>query len=127
MEVIGILTGVWGWLPAQIALKAVGIMVAIWFVTAWGFIAMSHAKALRDAGYDFSLWTKAPMYTLLVIFAVADVLFNVTWGSIIFREPPKEGFFTDRVKRHVKESTGWRLDKAEEWKHRLNAFDPGHV
>lgn len=107
----------------------IGGLLSIWILVVWGFVAISHAKALRDSGHEFSKWSKLPLYLLLVIFGITDVLFNITFGTWIFRELPREGFFTDRVKRHIKMADfGSReLSKAKYWKKILNAYDPGHV
>jgi hypothetical protein len=45
----------------------------------------------------------------------------------MFRELPHEMLFTSRVKRHARESTGWRHEKALKWMAFLNVVDPGHI
>lgn len=96
------------------------------FVTGW-FFAVTHARVLRDAEIEFSWMVTVPFYVFLAVGAAFDVLFNWIWGTIIFRELPKEGFFTSRVKRHVKESSGYRQRKALEWKERINKIQPDHI
>lgn len=70
---------------------------------------------------------KFPIYTALLLGLVADVLFNVIWGTIIFRELPKEWLFTDRLKRHWRSENARSWHRAEPWVRRVNLVDPGHV
>lgn len=55
-----------------------------------------------------------------------NALFNLTCGSFIFWELPREWFFTDRLKRH---KAGTNADKAR-LAHilccEMNKADPGH-
>ena len=65
-------------------------------------------------------------YSILPVGLLADVLFNFTWGSIIFLEPPKELLMTTRLKRHLADhKKDWR-DRNANWfcKEFLNVYDP---
>ena len=42
-----------------------------------------------------------------------DVIFNATWGTVIFRELPREWLFTDRLKRHWRGKDDARKERAE--------------
>lgn len=64
----------------------------------------------------------------ILIGVVADFVFNLLWGSVIFRELPHELLFTDRVQRHYARTDGnWRHAKASQWREFLNSIDPDHV
>lgn len=110
-------------------LWTVVVVVGTWWgVTGW-FFALAKAAEIRDEGYadDLGQFIKWGIYPYLAIGVLLDVLFNVIYGSWIFREIPKEFLFTNRVKRHVKESKGSRLDTANRWKKKMNIIMPGHV
>lgn len=80
---------------------------------------------------------KLTAYFWLVVGYPADVWFNVTRGSRLFREAPKlfdgEWTFSARVQRHIDNGPGdlnhidWRFEEAFEWAMILNISDPGHI
>ena len=106
--------------PKQIQIPFVSLFMAVWLFT--GGI---HAKQMFEADKldNFLAWIYTP---LVVVVILVDVFFNLTWGSLIYRERPKEFLFTTRTKRHMK-SKGHQLEAAKKWAYRLNAIDPGHV
>jgi hypothetical protein len=57
---------------------------------------------------------------------VLDVLFNLTFGTLLYRELPRELLFTSRCKRHIV-GTGSRQRMAAFWQRQLNPWDEGHV
>lgn len=104
----------------------VGLTLGSWIgVTGW-FFAFAHARHLDEDGVRFSNVVKIPLLIYLYAGVALDTIFNVTFGSVVFREVPKEWLFTDRVKRHLT-SDDWRQSKARAWAERLNKVDPGHV
>lgn len=107
--------------PQYIQVPFVSLFVAVWL-----FTAGIHAKQMNDKGLldGFFKWIYAPLVMVVIL---VDVVFNVIWGSIIYKETPKEFLFTTRTKRHLKESKGKRLASALVWKRRLNAIDPNHI
>jgi hypothetical protein len=106
--------------------------VAIWFYTVWGFFALVHAQAvmLRGGGE----WWIRHLAPLLVLFIPADALFNLLFGSYIFKELPhwpEEFLFSKRVERHflnvLGESSPEQQAAGSRWHDRLRAVDPiGH-
>ena len=101
----------------------VGVVALYVFTVGW-FLALAKAVELNDSGVELHDWyIRYPAYVFLATGVLADVLFNVIFGSIIFREIPKEFLFTNRVKRHLKEKSV----VAQEWADRLNKIYPGHV
>lgn len=107
--------------PSYIQIPFVSFFVAIWM-----FTAGIHAKQMFEKGHIDGLltWVYAP---LVVVVILVDVFFNISWGSIIYQERPKEWLFTTRTKRHINDSHGTILKRAETWKNRLNWIDPGHI
>lgn len=102
----------------------IGIALATYIITVGWFLALAKAQELKDSGVEFDNWlVRYPAYLFLAGGAVFDVLFNVIYGSLIFRELPREFFFTARVKRHVKNYH----PKAMAWKERINKISPGHI
>jgi hypothetical protein len=104
------------------------LVIGIWWGTAIGYLAIMHAHAVQQRGEKITLWVKIPMYGLIPPFLVLDTLFNLVYGSVIFKEPPKQFLFTDRLKDIIRErKPGRRLNKAVEWALILNKYDPDHV
>lgn len=98
------------------------------FIVETAFIYVSQAKKLLDGGVDVPLDIKLIAYFWLAVGYPADVLFNWTRGTIMFRELPKEFLFTERVQRHVSVlGTHHQQRKAIGWAQILNRIDPGHV
>jgi hypothetical protein len=106
--------------------------VIIVFVGVWTFTAGIHAKGMWERGDidSFFKWIYSP---LIVVVLILDILFNLTVGTIVFRELPREMLFTTRVKRHYRNVTregkpkGSNYKTAVKWAIRLNWIDPGHV
>ena len=116
--------------PSFVQVPFVSLFVAVWLFT--GGI---HAKQMYEVGEidSFLKWMYAP---LVVVVILVDVFFNATWGTIIYRELPKEWLFTTRTKRHyytqippegMAPKMYQRYQAAQRWAYRLNAIDPGHV
>ena len=55
-----------------------------------------------------------------IAFALQNVAFNLTFGSFLFWERPRQWFFSDRIRA---------TDEARKARFRvlLNAHDPGHI
>lgn len=104
------------------------VILPWWGVTGW-FFALAHGAQLRDEGVEFGWIIKGGIYPFLATGVLFDVLFNLTWGSVIFRELPREFLFTQRVKRHLREKyhSSRRGRIAREWQIRLNKVMPDHI
>jgi len=100
----------------------VGVLLAILF-TWGGYLSIMHLKSARDQG-RLTFGAKILGYPWLAIGLVADVLFNVIVGSLLFLEPPRELLFTSRVSR-LNDSNSWR-GKLARWfcRELLDPFDP---
>lgn len=107
-------------------LAAILTAVAVWFGVHWAYVAVVHAKAVSERD-GLSLYWKVHLLPLAVIGLVLDALFNLTFGTVMFRERPHELLFSSRVQRHVRSGSGKRFGLAMFWARVLNAFDPDHI
>ena len=79
-------------------------------------------KRRRD--YLIARWYLRYPVTLFIYFGVlVDVVYNLTVGSIIFAQWPKELLFTSRLERN-KGSQGWRSKLANSLCNLLDKADP---
>jgi hypothetical protein len=100
-------------------------LVSLWVSVIWAFIAVMHAKLIVERE-KLTLFWRVHMVPLALVGIVLDALFNLVFGTIMFRERPHELLFTSRVKRHSLGS-GRRKRLADWWARNLNQIDPGHV
>lgn len=100
-------------------------LVALWFVVHWSFVAIMSAKAVRARG-DLSTYWTVMLAPLAIASVVLDVAFNLTFGTLMYREWPREWLFTTRCRRHAG-GEGPRRKLAHWWAVQLNAFDPNHI
>jgi len=105
--------------------------VATWFFMVSRLSNMNYDKSWRGVvqlAKELGLVVAVPLLPSLVIGYVADVLFNATYGTVAFRELPKETTFTARVKRNSRlPDSDHKLKMGLIWKGRLNRIMPGHV
>lgn len=102
------------------------LLVSSAFLVITAFVFVFSARRVIESGAWCPWYVRVIARAWLVVGLVADVAFNWIWGTVIFREFPKEIVFTSRIKRLVK-SDGWRGEKARQWAEFLNAVDPHHV
>ena len=110
-------------------------------------------QGIKQLYRELGLITTFSVLTFSVVGILADVIFNLVFGTLIFRELPREGLFTQRVERwddkasrrirrwHTevgsdpnKPPTAEMLDRLRRrermgrlWAERLNLIMPGHV
>lgn len=87
------------------------------------YCAVMNIKRVRDMGK----LTKLGMafgYPTLIIGLVLDLVVNVLVMTIILLEIPREWTVTSRLKRHHRESTGWRLAVVKFFEPVLDPLDP---
>ena len=101
--------------------------IGSWLVLGGLFFMYPTVYRLKDQKDQFGPITKIPLYLWLFIGLIADIVFNATWGTVIFRELPHEFLFTDRLKRHHYGDDRKQFERAERWVWRVNMVDPGHV
>lgn len=87
------------------------------------YLAVMNLKRVRDAG-GLSPWALRFGYPVLFLGLVLDVLVNWLVVSLLLLEFPKETTVTARLKRHNKESSGWRLSVVKFFEPLLDPFDP---
>src|SRR5688572_8958618 len=95
--------------------------VGLWLGVHWSYVAIMHAKGKRLTKY----W-RVMLYPLAIVGLVIDAAFNVVFGSLMFRELPRELLFTSRCQRHAR-GDGSRQRLALWWAKQLNQFDPDHI
>lgn len=101
------------------------LTIVPWFiVVTWledkGYRELRDVPALyRELGWLIGV----PLTPYLAIGAWADIQFNWTWGTVIFRERPRELFFTDRLKRQYRDGH----PRAAFWKEMVDRINPGHI
>lgn len=104
----------------HILLLGAGIMWLLWVF----YLAVMNLKRVNDAG---GLGRVAYLLGLpaLIVGYLLDFLANVLVMTILLGELPQETTVTARLKRHKRESKGWRL-KVAEWfaSELLDKFDP---
>lgn len=87
------------------------------------YAAVMNIKRVRDMG-KLTTMGKVLAYPTLVIGLVLDLLVNVFVMTFILVEIPQELTVTSRLKRHHKESTGWRLAVVKFFEPVLDPLDP---
>jgi hypothetical protein len=110
------------------AVVIVGLLIGSVFFVVTAFVFSFSVMRLTSEQVWCPWYVQVIAIVWLVVGTVADAVFNVLWGSVIFLELPHELLFTDRVQRHYARTNGdWRHAKAAQWREFLNAVDPGHV
>jgi len=120
------------------------LAVGSWLVLGGLFFAYPTVYRLKDRRDEFKWIMLVPIFLWLIIGVIADIIFNVFWGSWIFREVPhwsirwvrwwkikipyiKTELFTDRLQRHWYGDSEKQKERAAPWVRRVNIIDPGHV
>lgn len=105
------------------ALIYIGLSLAVTYGLYVFYCAVMNIKRVRDMGK----LTKLGMafgYPTLIIGLVLDLLVNVFVMTLILLELPRELTVTARLKRHNRESTGWRLAVVKFFEPVLDPLDP---
>lgn len=97
-----------------------------WYVVATAFVGVMHAKKVLASGQNIAFVFKAPLVLTAIIGILADIAFNLSVGTIIYKELPKELLFTARCKRHLNGGSSWRKERATWWCNEMHKFDEGH-
>lgn len=102
--------------------------IALWFIITWllwvFYLAVMNLRRVDKMG-KLGITATGLGMPALIIGLVLDLLVNVVVMTILMLELPRETTVTARLKRHKRESTGWRL-KVTEWlaSELLDSFDP---
>jgi hypothetical protein len=87
------------------------------------YSAVMNIKRVRDMG-KLTTFGKVLGYPTLAIGLFLDLLVNTLVMTFILLELPRELTVTSRLKRHNKESTGWRLAVVKFFEPVLDPLDP---
>ena len=136
--VLGLLAAGVVWFAVETApLAALYLVVSsslFGFLILMGFSSLAHAKYMLQSGTDLTDFWRV-FYTIeLVIFVVADFVWNCTIAWVMFLEAPKlfkrEWLFTGRCQRWKKAELKGRSTRRGRlgtwWCKQLNQADPGH-
>ena len=104
-------------------LTYLGLALGVTYALYVFYAAVMNIKRVRDMGRLTTIGYAFGYPTLLIGYAL-DVLCNVFVMSLVFLEPPKETTVTARMKRHNRESTGWRLSIVRLFEPLLDPLDP---
>lgn len=97
-----------------------GVVVFTFFT--WGmYLSVMNLMRVKET---LSTETKFFAYPLAFVGVLADFLYNIVIGTVLFLEPPREWLLTARLKRHLGED-GYKGNLAR-WlcRHLLDPFDP---
>lgn len=111
----------------NIILIVLTVAVLSWLILGGIFLAYPTVQRIKERQDEIGIFMKIPVYVWLVIGLTADFGFNATWGTVIFRELPREMTFTARLKRHWRGNDGKQIERAKKWVEYVNMIDPGHV
>jgi hypothetical protein len=101
----------------------IGVSLLITYALYVWYAAVMNIKRVRDIGKLTTLG-KVFGYPTLVIGLILDLLVNWFVMTIILLEVPRELTVTSRLKRHHKESTGYRLAVVKFFEPVLDPLDP---
>jgi len=100
------------------------IYTLIWiYLLFQGFLIYA---SLKQSWYRLKIGIKILELPVLLIFGIADILFNAIVGSILFLELPSTLTFSARLRHHIY-SIGWRGVMAGAISVPLNAVFIGHI
>lgn len=86
-------------------LKLLLIIVFVLYSTALTWTLYLAVMAMKDKRDQLTAATKVFAYPILIIGLLVDVIYNLTAGTIIFLEIPREWLFTTRCERHLLNKT----------------------
>jgi uncharacterized membrane protein YhaH (DUF805 family) len=101
------------------AIYIFGLFYILWIF----YLAVMNLKRVRDLGL-MSKTAKVLGYPVLLVGYALDIFLNVTVMTLILFELPKETTISSRLKRHNRESTGWRKSVARWFEPLLDPYDP---
>lgn len=109
------------------------MVIAVLFYLLWAvlacyglwvfYLAVMNLKRVKDNG-GLSTWALRFGYPVLIIGYVLDILVNWFVVTLLLLEFPQEYTVTSRLKRHNRESTGWRKAVVQFFEPLLDPFDP---
>ncbi len=99
--------------------SALGLTYLLWVF----YIAVMNIKRVSDAG-KLTPFAKALALPVALVGITVDVATNWLVFTVVLLELPKETTVTARLKRHHRESGGWRLAVVLFLEPILDPFDP---
>ncbi len=90
------------------------------------FIGFAMYASIIQAWNKLKIGIKIIYAPVLIIFGLADILFNLTIGSLLFWERAYTYTFSQRLCSHLND-VGWKGHLAGAFSVPLNAICPGHI
>lgn len=103
----------------QLIAAAFGLVYLLWVF----YIAVMNIKRVSDAG-KLTPFAKALAMPVALVGITVDIAANWLVFTVVLLELPKETTVTARLKRHHRESGGWRLAVVLFLEPILDPFDP---
>ena len=107
---------------SDLILAPLWALLGFWCLWVFYLAVMNLSRANKAGTLTKTAWVFG--VPVLVIGLLLDALINFTLMSLLLWEFPKELTVTARLKRHNKQSTGWRLAVSRWFEPLLDPFDP---
>lgn len=107
----------------NIVIQILGLAFGLTYITWIFYLAVMSLSRAKQAG---TLSKTALVFgtPILILGYFLDFLLNVFVMTPILLELPREWNVTTRLKRHHRESTGWRLSIVKWFEQMLDPYDP---
>ena len=90
------------------------------------FACFAMYAAIIQAWSKLKIGIKVLYAPMLIVFGLMDVLFNFTFGSLLFWERARTYTFSQRLSSHLND-TDWKGRISKAFAIPLNAIYPGHI
>lgn len=107
--------------------------LTLWFFAVGTYLRLERSGDIRNMP-SFIYWS---LYIMLIPGVILDFLFNVTYGTLHYKQIPKDWLFSGTTARILRETveeggstapyTSKLRQRALRWQRVLNAIDPGHI
>jgi hypothetical protein len=104
-------------------LTYIGLSLAFTYGLWVFYLAVMNLKRVHDS-HGLSPWALRFGYPVLIVGYLLDILVNWVVVTLLLLELPREATVTARLKRHNRESAGWRKSVALFFEPLLDPFDP---
>lgn len=108
-----------------------GFITAFLIAFALLWVIFVNLMALKKAAENATGYQQGMLYAIgypaFLVGYVYDVIFNITYGSIMFLEFPTQWTLTERMQYHIKYTHGYRRNLAIFiCRYLVEPWDPGH-
>lgn len=107
----------------EIVIYLLAFVVGLSYATWIAYLAVMSLSRAKKAG-TLSKTVMVLGFPILAVGYVLDFLMNILIMTVVLAELPREWNVTSRLKRHHRDSTGWRLVVVKWFEPLLDPFDP---